>query len=163
MRRLRLDRLWWLVTPGNPLKDGPAALETRMAACRGLARHPRIVVTEAEAQIGARFTYDTLRQLRRRCPRVHFVWIMGADNLLSFHRWRQWRAIADLVPMAVIDRPGATLRTEGARATQALANARWPERNAAMLAQARPPALLVLHARRSALSSTALRAAERRL
>jgi nicotinate-nucleotide adenylyltransferase len=162
LRRLRLDRLWWLVTPGNPLKEGPAALETRMAACRGLARHPRIVVTDAEAQIGARFTYDTLRHLRRRCPGVHFVWIMGADNLLSFHRWRQWRAIADLVPMAVIDRPGATLRTEGARATQALAKARWPERNAATLAQARPPALLVLHARRSALSSTALRAAKGR-
>jgi len=163
LRRLKLDRLWWLVTPGNPLKDAqaPAALKARMAACRALARHPRIVVTDAEAQIGARFTYDTLRQLRRRCPGVRFVWIMGADNLLSFHRWRHWRAIAHLVPIAVIDRPGATLKTEGARATQALARARRPERSAATLAEARPPALVILHARRSALSSTALRAAER--
>ncbi len=162
LRRLRLDRLWWLVTPGNPLKEGPAALDARMAACRALARHPRIVVTDIEAQIGARFTYDTLRALRRRCPGVRFVWIMGADNLMSFHRWRQWRAIADLVPIAVIDRPGATLKTEGARATQALRKSRWPERHAVTLAQARPPALLILHARRSALSSTALRAAKRR-
>jgi nicotinate-nucleotide adenylyltransferase len=161
LRRLRLDRLWWLVTPGNPLKEGPAALEARIAACRALAKHPRIVVTDAEAQIGARFTYDTLRELRRRCPGVHFVWIMGADNLLSFHRWRCWRDIADLVPIAVIDRPGATLKTEGARATQALARARRPEREAWTLATARPPAWVILHARRSALSSTALRAAER--
>ncbi|MFY9658244.1 MAG: nicotinate-nucleotide adenylyltransferase [Methylocystis sp.] len=161
LRRLRLDRLWWLVTPGNPLKEGPAALEARMAACRALAKHPRIVVSGAEAQIQTRFTYDTLRQLRRRCPGVHFVWIMGADNLLSFHRWRHWRDIADLVPIAVIDRPGATLKTEAARAAEALRKARRPERDAAVLALARPPAWVVLHARRSPLSSSALRASER--
>jgi len=163
LRRLRLDRLWWLVTPGNPLKDPQALqpLETRLEACRTLAKHPRIVVTDVEAQIGARFTCDTLRQLRRRCPGVHFVWIMGADNLLSFHCWRSWRAIADLVPVAVIDRPGATLKLEGARATQALRKARRPERDSFALATARPPAWVILHARRSALSSTALRAAER--
>ncbi|ARN80293.1 nicotinate-nucleotide adenylyltransferase [Methylocystis bryophila] len=158
LRRLRLDRLWWLVTPGNPLKEGPAALDARIDACRALAKHPRIVVTGVEAQIRTRFTYDTLRHLRRRCPGVQFVWIMGADNLLSFHRWRHWRDIADLVPIAVIDRPGATLKTESARTAQALRKARWPEGDAAIFAQARPPALLILHARRSALSSTALRA-----
>jgi len=161
LRRLRLDRLWWLVTPGNPLKEGPGPLEARLAACRALAKHPRIVVTGVEAQIRTRFTYDTLRQLRRRCPGVHFVWIMGADNLLSFHRWRHWRDIADLVPIAAIDRPGSTLKTEAARAAQALRKARWPERDAATLALARPPAFVVLHARRSTLSSTALRASER--
>lgn len=112
--------------------------------------------------MGARFTYDALCQLRRRCPGVRFIWIMGADNLLSFERWRHWRRIANLVPIAVIDRPGATLKLEAAKATQALAKARWPERNAGTLAQARAPALLILHARRSALSSTALRAAEQK-
>jgi len=164
LRRLRLDRLWWLVTPGNPLKVGqaPAALDARIEACRALAKHPRIVVTPVEAQIRTRFTYDTLRELRRRCPGVRFVWIMGADNLLSFHRWRHWRGIADLVPIAVIHRPGSTLRTEAAKATQALAKSRRPERAAWTLAMARPPAWVILHARRSALSSTALRAVERR-
>jgi nicotinate-nucleotide adenylyltransferase len=162
LRRLRLDRLWWLVTPGNPLKEqGPGPLEARLAACRALAKHPRIVITGVEAQIHTRFTYDTLCQLRRRCPGVRFVWIMGADNLLSFHRWRHWRDIANLVPIAVIDRPGSTLKAEAARAAQALRKARRPERDAPNLALARPPAWVLLHARRSALSSSALRASAR--
>jgi nicotinate-nucleotide adenylyltransferase len=103
--------VWWLVTPGNPLKDtrGLAPLAERIAAARALAHHPRIDVSGLEAAIGARYTYDTLRYLVARCPRVHFVWIMGADNLRSFHRWQNWQAIAATVPIAVVDRLGPSL------------------------------------------------------
>ena len=124
LRRLRLDRIWWLVTPGNPLKSltGLAALKARVEAARGLDVGPKVVVSDIEAQIESRFTYDTLRWLKRRAPRVHFVWIMGADNLRQFHRWRHWRAIADLVPIVVVDRPGSTLSATSGRAGAALAH-----------------------------------------
>jgi nicotinate-nucleotide adenylyltransferase len=159
LRRLRLDRVWWLVTPGNPLKSltGLAALKARVEAARGLDVGPKVVVSDIEAQIESRFTYDTLRWLKRRAPRVHFVWIMGADNLRQFHRWRHWRAIADLVPIVVVDRPGSTLSATSGRAGAALARWRVPEREATRFAAMRPPALLFLHGRRSKLSSTALR------
>ncbi len=160
LKRLKLDRLWWLVSPGNPLKDtrGLASLDARLAACRLLAAHPRIAVTGFEAQIKTRFTYDTLRYLRRRCPGARLVWIMGADNLLSFHRWRHWREIARLIPIAVIDRPGATLKAASAKAAQAFSKARLREGEAPTLALRRPPALVYLHVKRVAQSSTALRA-----
>jgi nicotinate-nucleotide adenylyltransferase len=164
LRRLRLDRIWWLVTPGNPLKDmnGRASLAARLRACQEIAQHPRIVVSGVEAEIRTRFTYDTLRYLRRRCPGVRFVWIMGADNLSGFHRWRHWREIAGLAPIAVVDRPGATLNSLGAKAAQSLAPFRLAERDAAQLAATAAPAFAYLHDRRLAQSSTALRAAERR-
>jgi nicotinate-nucleotide adenylyltransferase len=159
LRRLSLDRVWWLVTPGNPLKSltGLAALNARIEAARLLNVGPRIVVTDIEAQIGSRFTYDTLRWLKRRAPRAHFVWIMGADNLRQFHLWRHWRAIADLVPIVVVDRPGSTLKAISSPAGETLARWRVPEREATRLAAMRTPALLFLHGPRSGLSSTALR------
>ena len=109
LRRLQLDRVWWLVTPGNPLKsqDELAALQKRVEAARRLVAGPRVVVTDIEARIGSRYTYETLAWIKRHAPSVHFVWIMGADNLRQFHRWRHWRAIADLVPIVVVDRPGS--------------------------------------------------------
>ncbi|MGA8172937.1 MAG: nicotinate-nucleotide adenylyltransferase [Methylocystis sp.] len=163
LTRLRLHKLWWLVTPGNPLKEtkGLSSLEARVAACRELATDPRIVVSGLEAEIHARFTYDTLRYLRLRCPGGRFVWIMGADNLLNFHRWRHWREIAKLVSIAVIDRPGATSRAASAKAALAFANARLSENDAGLLATARPPAFVYLHGKRDARSSTALRAARK--
>ena len=93
MHRLGLDRVWWLVTPGNPLKDtrGLAPLGERIAAARALAHHPYINVTDFEAQLGTHYTFETVSYLVRRCRGVHFVWIMGADNLRSFHRWQRWR------------------------------------------------------------------------
>jgi nicotinate-nucleotide adenylyltransferase len=159
LRRLALDRVWWLVTPGNPLKSltGLAALNARIEAARELDVGPRVVVTDIEAQIGARFTYDTLRWLKRRAPGVHFVWIMGADNLRQFNLWRHWRAIADLVPILVIDRPGSTLKAISSPAGATLARWRVPERGASRFASMKPPALLFLHGPRSGLSSTALR------
>jgi nicotinate-nucleotide adenylyltransferase len=161
MKRLRLDRVWWLVTPGNPLKDthGLAPLAARVVAARALADHPRIDVTDLEAQLGTHYTYATLRYLIRRCPQVHFVWIMGADNLRSFHRWQRWRDIANLVPFAVVDRLGPSLYASAGVAGQALAHARLPETAALTLPGRRPPAWIYLHGLKSPLSSTALRAA----
>jgi nicotinate-nucleotide adenylyltransferase len=161
MKRIGLDRVWWLVTPGNPLKDTHdlAPLEQRVIAARALANHPRIDVSDLEAEIGTRYTYQTIRYLLRRCPHVHFVWIMGADNLRSFHRWQRWRDIAALVPIAVVDRLGPSLYASAGVAGQALAYARIPESTAKMLPERRPPAWIYLHGLKSPLSSTALRAA----
>ena len=116
-------------------------------------------MTDIEARIGARYTYDTLAWIVRRAPLVHFVWIMGADNLRQFHLWRHWRAIADLVPIAVVDRPGSTTRAITSRAAVALSRWRAPEWDAARFATLAPPAFLFLHGQRSRLSSTALRRA----
>ena len=164
MKRLRLDRIWWMVTPGNPLKDtrGLAPLEKRIAAAKTLANHPRIMVTGVEAQMRTRYTYDTVRGILARCPGVHFVWIMGADNLRSFHRWQKWRAIADVIPIAVVDRVGPSLYATGGTASQALSRFRIREQAAKSLPRRRPPAWVFLHGLKSPLSSTALRAARGR-
>jgi nicotinate-nucleotide adenylyltransferase len=160
LRRLGLDRVWWLVTPGNPLKDtrGLAPLAERVAAAQSLADHPLINVTDLEAALGTTYTYETVSYLVRRCRGVHFVWIMGADNLRSFHRWQRWRGIAELVPIAVVDRLGPSLYASASAAGQALARFRVPETAAKRLADRKPPAWIYLHGLKSPLSSTALRA-----
>jgi nicotinate-nucleotide adenylyltransferase len=160
MQRLGLDRVWWLVTPGNPLKDtcGLSPLAERMAAAQKLANNPRIVVTGVEAEMRTRYTYDSVRQLIARCPGVHFVWIMGADNLRSFHRWQKWRAIADLIPIAVVDRVGPSLYAMAGTAAQALSRFRIRETAAKSLPRCKPPAWVFLHGLKSPLSSTELRA-----
>jgi nicotinate-nucleotide adenylyltransferase len=161
MKRLNLDAVWWLVTPGNPLKNtrGLAPIEQRMLAARKLARHPRIKVLDLEAQIGTRYTYETVVYLRAHCPGVCFVWIMGADNLRSFHRWQKWRGIAALVPIAVVDRLGPSLYASASPAGLSLARLRIPECAAKSLPKRKPPAWVYLHGLKSPLSSTALRAA----
>lgn len=161
MKRLRLDRVWWLVTPGNPLKDGQALppLAQRMAAAEAVARHPGIVVSGLEAQIGTRYTVDTLTVLVRRCPQVRFVWLMGADGLRDFHRWKNWRRIFALVPIAVIDRGHIAGNALAAPAAQAFSQYRQPERSAARLATLPPPAWCFLHGLKLPLSSTLLRSA----
>lgn len=160
LKRLDLDRVWWLVTPGNPLKNtrGLKPLESRIAAARALTHHPRIDVSGVEAMINTRFTYDTLRFLVRRCRGVKFVWIMGADNLRSFARWQNWRRIAALLPIAIVDRLGPSLYASASVAAQALARFRIPEQAATALADRNPPAWTYLHGLKSPLSSTALRA-----
>jgi nicotinate-nucleotide adenylyltransferase len=159
LKRLHLDRVWWMVTPGNPLKDrsGLASLAARAVATRRLARHPRMAVTEFEAEIGSTYTVETLRFLRRRCPGVRFVFIMGADSWAGLHRWRGWQEIVRLVPVAVVDRPNWTLRAAGSRAGLALNGRRVPEASARTLADQVPPAWTFLHGPRSHFSSTALR------
>jgi nicotinate-nucleotide adenylyltransferase len=160
LKCLALHRVWWLVTPGNPLKDNRRLppLEKRVEAARAVAAHPAIDVTAVEAALGTRYTYDTVLKLRRRFPGVHFVFIMGADNLAQLNRWRHWRELANLVPIAVIDRPDRNLAARASPAAMALAGARRGERDARRLARMRPPAWVFLHGLKSPLSSTALRA-----
>ena len=160
LKRLRLDRVWWLVSPGNPLKDrsGLPPVAERIAAAERVAAHPKIVVTGFEARLGSPFTCDTIVELKRRCAGVHLVWLMGADSFADLHRWKSWRRIAEMLPIGIIDRPGSTLRAAQARAAATLAPARLEESDAVLLATTPPPAYVFLHGRRSPLSSTALRA-----
>jgi nicotinate-nucleotide adenylyltransferase len=156
LRRLHLDRVWWIVGPGNPLKDRtrlPSA-EARLGAARELARHPRMIVTGFEAELGARFTVESVRFLVRRCPGVHFVYILGADSFANFHRWRAWREIASLVPIAVVDRPRWTLRALRGKAARTLDGRKV---GAAALLASEPPAWTFVTGPRSNLSSTDLR------
>ncbi len=164
LKRLRLDRVWWLVTPGNPLKNtsGLAPLQQRIDAARALTHHPRIDVTGLEAVIKTRYTFDTIAWLIARCPGVRFVWIMGADNLRSFHRWQRWRGIANLVPIVVIDRLGPSLYAAASPAGLALSHARIREHAAATLPNRKPPAWAFIHGLKSPLSSTELRAQRRK-
>jgi nicotinate-nucleotide adenylyltransferase len=159
LKRLKLDRVWWLVTPGNPLKDhgGLHDLEERAEAARKMASDPRIDVSCLESVIRTRYTVDTISYLRRRASGLRFVWIMGADNLAQFHRWQNWRRIASEVPIAVIDRPPQSFRALAAPAAQALARYRLPENQAARLAEQRAPAWVFLTGLKLNLSSTGLR------
>lgn len=164
LQRLGLDQLWWLVTPGNPLKSGNglAPLAERLALSDTMAGDPRIRVTAIEKTLGTAYTARTIRHIIRRNPAAHFVWIMGADNLGDFHRWQEWRRIAATVPIAVIDRPGATLTYLSSKAARALDKARVPERAARALPRMKPPAWTFIHGPRSAVSSTALRQESKR-
>jgi nicotinate-nucleotide adenylyltransferase len=159
IKRLKLDRVWWLVTPGNPLKDqeGLHDLEERTEAARKMADDPRIDVSCLESVIRTRYTVSTITYLRRRASGLRFVWIMGADNLAQFHRWQNWRRIAAEVPIAVIDRPPQSFRALAAPAAQALARYRLPENQAGRLADQRPPAWVFLTGMKLNLSSTGLR------
>jgi nicotinate-nucleotide adenylyltransferase len=159
IKRLKLDRVWWLVTPGNPLKDHGAlhGLDERTEAARRMADDPRIDVSCLESVIGRRYTVDTITYLRRRASGLRFVWIMGADNLAQFHRWQNWRRIASEVPIAVVDRPPQSFRALAAPAAQALARYRLPENQAGRLADQRAPAWVFLTGMKLNLSSTGLR------
>ena len=159
LKRLQLDQLWWLVTPGNPLKShgALAPLAERMAACRAFAHGPGMRVTAFEVQLKTPYTAATLAFLRQRYPAVTFIWVMGADNLASFHRWQHWRAIAREMSIAVIDRPGWRLRALSSPAGLALARTRLPESQAARLGARNHPRWSLLSARLSDASSTQIR------
>jgi nicotinate-nucleotide adenylyltransferase len=159
IKRLKLDRVWWLVTPGNPLKQRGALcdLEQRAEAARQMARDPRIDVSCLESVIGTRYTVDTITYLTRRLSGLRLVWIMGADNLAQFHRWQNWRRIASEVPIAVIDRPPQSFRALAAPAAQALARYRLPENQADRLADRSAPAWVFLTGLKLNMSSTGLR------
>ncbi|MFM9850170.1 MAG: nicotinate-nucleotide adenylyltransferase [Hyphomicrobiaceae bacterium] len=159
LKRLKLDRVWWIVTPGNPLKaHGELAPRSeRIADCRAVARDARITVTGFEAELGSAFTAGTLMFVTQRYPHTRFVWIMGADGLPQFHRWGQWRDIFHTLPIAVIDRPGWHLPALSSKAAGAFARARVPAWRAARLADATPPAWTFLTGPLTRLSSTAIR------
>lgn len=164
LRRLGLDQLWWVVTPGNPLKANSAlpSQAERMAACRALIGHdPRMPVTGFEAELGGPYTAVTLGFLARRYPAGRFVWVMGADNLTSFGRWQNWRGIARMMPIAIVDRPGWRFKALAGPAARVLDRCRLPEAAAPRLPFCRPPAWMFLTSRLSSLSSTVLRAGKR--
>jgi nicotinate-nucleotide adenylyltransferase len=148
LRALDLDYVWWLVSPGNPLKPTPGSLAGRLAAARLAGQHPRIRVTAIEASLNTRYTIDTVVALQRRFPRVWFVWLMGSDNLLQFSCWRRWQGIARRIPIVVVRRPGSALAALPAALTRRFGQA-------ARLGA--PPSILLLDGRRNPASSTALR------
>ena len=159
LKRFGLDRVWWLVSPGNPLKrNGPAPLDRRMAAARAMVRHPRITVTDIEARIGTRYTAETLERLMALYPGVRFVWLMGADNLAQFHRWQRWDRILRTVPVGVLARPGQRISARTARAAAIHAADRLPAEAARLLPRAAPPAWCFVNLPMVDLSSTAIRA-----
>lgn len=151
--RLRLDRVVWLVSPGNPLKETPTSLEKRLAGVRAFACGPSMIVSDAETRLGTRYSIDTIRALKARHSGVQFVWIMGADSLASFHRWKGWTQIFRELPIAVVARPDAE-KALTSPAARRFAQARVP---AGALLRARPPAWSWLSAPLNYASSTALR------
>lgn len=162
--RLGLDRVWWLVSPGNPLKPkGPAPLPQRLAQARALMPHPAVAVTDIEARLGTRMTADTIAALQRLYPGTRFVWLMGSDNLLQFDQWDRWREIAARVPIGVLARPGSRLAARNSRAARILGTAsRLPQSRARMLPLRDPPAWVLIDMPMSSLSSTAIRRAQDR-
>lgn len=159
LKSFGLDRVWWLVSPGNPLKpDAPADLDRRLAAARAVMRHPRVTITDLEARLGTRYTAETLAALQRRHAGVRFVWLMGADNLAGFHRWDRWTEILDRVPVGVLARPGQQLRAGLSPAAQRYARWRLPPHLARALPLASTPAWVLLTGRMLDLSSSTLRA-----
>jgi nicotinate-nucleotide adenylyltransferase len=158
MRRFGLDRVWWLVSPGNPLKSRqPESLTQRMARARDVMRDPRVIVTDIEVRLGTRYTAATIKAVMRHYPGVRFVWLMGADNLVQFDRWDQWRDIMAMVPIGVLARPGHRTAARSAKAAEIFRKARLPDTQAGMLAQGAPPRWSFLNMPMTAQSSTAIR------
>jgi nicotinate-nucleotide adenylyltransferase len=159
---LGLDQVWWLVSPGNPLKDSAkdmAPLLSRAKSARNTARRSIIRPTTIERDLRTRYTVDTLSALVRRYPKQRFVWLMGADNLAQFHLWRDWQRIAKIMPIAVIARPGYERNARASRAMGALRKFVRPQRLSRHWTEWRPPALVLLRFRPDKSSATALRRA----
>jgi nicotinate-nucleotide adenylyltransferase len=160
LKKLRLDYVWWLVSPQNPLKPvrGMASFDKRLDAAKRLAAaHPRMIATGIEEELGTRFTIHTLRALKRRFPQARFVWLMGSDNLVQIPRWRHWREIFAEVPVAVVTRPGSALPARRSKAATRFKSSGLPAD--ARFADAKPPALTVIEVKRNPASGTQLRAA----
>ncbi|MDP3960907.1 MAG: nicotinate-nucleotide adenylyltransferase [Pseudorhodobacter sp.] len=159
LKRFGLDRVWWLVSPGNPLKTGqPAPLAVRMAQARAVMAHPRVVISDIEAQLGTRYTAETLARLQALYPGVRFVWLMGADNLAQFHRWERWEWIIGHVPIGVLARPGAAVAARLSRTARICVGARVPEARAAGLGRLDAPAWCLVNVPLMKLSSSEIRA-----
>ncbi|MBN9668708.1 nicotinate-nucleotide adenylyltransferase [Roseibium aggregatum] len=159
LKRLGLDQVWWFVTPGNPLKSHSdlAPLEMRLHMTSALADHPRMKVTAYESVLGTPYTAKTIMALRAMRPAVRFVWVMGADNMAGFHRWQDWRAIVGSVPLAIVNRPGASLSVLSSPMAKAYEKYRLPEDEAGLLPDMEPPVWTFLHAPLDPVSSTELR------
>jgi len=159
LRHLRLDAVWWLVSPQNPLKPaaGMAGYRKRLAGAARLARHPRLRVSDIEARLGTRYSVDTVAALCRRFPRTRFVWLMGADNLVQLPAWHRWVRLFDAVPIAVFDRPPYFFKGMAEKAARRFARQRISATAARGLADRAPPAWVFLHTRRNPASATAIR------
>jgi len=161
LQRLDLDQIWWMISPGNPLKTDHTPYAERVASVEALDLPPRMHISHMEQDFGTRFTVDTLRHARKRWPRTHFVFLMGADNLMQLPQWKGWREIMETVPIAVIARPGAkthdTLKARLSQAARLYSYARIPESQAHTLANYAAPAWTYLTPPLNSLSSTALR------
>lgn len=157
-RAAGLDRVWVLVSPGNPLKRTQTPLADRLTAARRRLGGPGVIVTCIEAALGTRYTIDLIRALKRRAPRARFVWIIGGDNLRDFHRWKEWRAIAKLAPIVVVARPGASPKAGLSRFAQQLSSSRVSPQAARVMARRSPPGWVYLAAPFDPASSTELRA-----
>lgn len=163
MRALDLDEVWWMVSPGNPLKAGAsdmAPLAARLSSARAMARRAPIRATAIEARLNTRYTVDTLRRLKARYPKRRFIWLMGADNLAQFHRWRDWRGIARAMPIAVVARPPYNGRALAAPAMGWLRRYQRPAATATRWTTWSLPALVLLRFRPDTTSATAVRAAD---
>ncbi|GHF72812.1 nicotinate-nucleotide adenylyltransferase [Seohaeicola zhoushanensis] len=159
LARFGLDQVWWLVSPGNPLKArGPAPLDQRMAAARALMQHPRVQVTDIEARLGTRITAETIARLKALYPGVNFVWLMGADNLAQIHRWHHWRRIFESVPVGVLARPGDRISARMSPAARLYAPYRLVSGDSHLLGHARAPAWCFVNVPMVDLSSTEIRA-----
>lgn len=159
LKRLGLSRVWWLVSPGNPLKARqPAPMADRIARAKAVMAHPRVVISDIEARLGTRFTAETLQRLMALYPGVRFVWLMGADNLAQFHLWQDWEWIMLNIPVGVFARPGARLAARGARAAEEYERYRLPSEAAQLLPRMQPPVWSFLDVPMVDLSSSAIRA-----
>ncbi len=159
LKRLGLDQVWWLVSPGNPLKQqGPAALEQRMDRARQVMRHPRVRITDIEAKIGTRYTARTLRELQRLYPGVRFVWLMGADNLVQFSQWQDWKWIMRNVAVGALARPGQRISARGSKAAKVFRRYRLRRAESQLLGRSDPPRWCFLNVPMVDVSSTAIRA-----
>ncbi len=161
LRRLGLDAVWWLVSPQNPLKgeDGMAPYAARMAGARRAARDPRIFVSDLETRTGTRYTADTLALMVAAFPKRRFVWLMGADNLVQLPRWRDWRTIPRLVPIAIFDRAPYSTQALAGEAARTFARNRLAARDAPTLVDRNPPAWIFFHTPLHEASATRIRAA----
>ncbi|RVV97767.1 nicotinate-nucleotide adenylyltransferase [Mesobaculum littorinae] len=158
LRRFGLDRVWWLVSPGNPLKrQGPAPMADRIAAARSLISHPKVTITDLEARLGTRYTAQTLDHLSALYPGVRFVWLMGADNLATIHLWDNWHRIMESVPVGILARPGRRISARTSPAASIYREARLPPSAARLLPRATAPAWCFVNIPMRADSSTALR------
>jgi nicotinate-nucleotide adenylyltransferase len=160
LKRLRLDEVWWMLTPQNPLKNArdTAPFEERLKAAKRVAEHPRIRVTDIERRLGTAHTADTLALLLARFPKYRFVWLMGADNLVQVSEWKDWRRIFRLVPIAVFSRPPYSKFALVARSARIFAGSRAAESRARSIATMSPPAWVFLHIRPHPGSATRIRA-----
>jgi nicotinate-nucleotide adenylyltransferase len=159
LTRFGLNQVWWLVSPGNPLKAHPPALMAlRLQAARALMQHPKVKVTDLEERLNTRYTALTLMAMRKRYPGVRFVWLMGADNLAQFDHWQNWRWIMDHIPVGVIARPGDRISARLSKAARVYRHARLSGHAAAQLGQMTAPAWCFINVPMSPLSSTAIRA-----